>query len=216
MEQIPASRRPHYPPIQRMAILELKAARSWSLEQAARAFLVTAATIASWLKRIDEKGAAALVQLPQPPVNKLPQYVSHVVRRLKTLCPAMGKVKIAQTLARAGLHLGTTTVGRMLKGGEDVAHLTSSADPLPDAGDTVGPSCREGPSEKEATADVSGTLRVPLLPDGTRSAPDTKASKPRVVTAKRPNHLWHADLTLVSTALGFWTSWMPFALPQCW
>jgi transposase len=216
LEQIPASRRPHYPPIQRMAILELKAARSWSLEQAARAFLVTAATIASWLKRIDEKGAAALVQLPQPPVNKLPQYVSHVVRRLKTLCPAMGKVKIAQTLARAGLHLGATTVGRMLKGGEDVAHLTSSADPLPDAGDTVGPSCREGPSEKEATADVSGTLRVPLLPDGTRSVPDTKASKPRVVTAKRPNHLWHADLTLVSTALGFWTSWMPFALPQCW
>ena len=28
----------------------------------------------------------------------------------------MGKVKIAQTLARAGLHVGATTVGRMLKG----------------------------------------------------------------------------------------------------
>jgi transposase InsO family protein len=35
--------------------------------------------------------------------------------RLKTLCPTLGKVKIAQILARAGLHLGATTVGRILK-----------------------------------------------------------------------------------------------------
>ena len=100
-----------------MAILELKAARSWSLERTATTFLVTAATIASWLERLDEKGPAALVQLPQPPVNKFPEFVSRVVRRLKTLCSAMGRVKIAQTLARAGLHLCATTVGRMLKGG---------------------------------------------------------------------------------------------------
>src|SRR5206468_5787202 len=31
MEQIPAHRRPHYPPIERLAILEHRAARSWSL-----------------------------------------------------------------------------------------------------------------------------------------------------------------------------------------
>ena len=99
---------------ERMAILELKAARGWSLEQTAKAFLVTAATIASWMKRLDEDGPDALVQLPVP-VNKFPDFVHYVVQRLKTLCPAMGKVKIAQTLARAGLHLGTTTVGRMLK-----------------------------------------------------------------------------------------------------
>ena len=101
-------------PRERMAILELKAARGWSLEQTAKAFLVTAATIASWMKRLDEEGPDALVQLRQP-VNKFPEFVRYVVQRLKTLCPAMGKVKIAQTLARAGLHLGATTVGRMLK-----------------------------------------------------------------------------------------------------
>lgn len=39
----------------------------------------------------------------------------YTVQRLKTLCPSMGKVKIALTLARAGLDLGSTTVGRMLK-----------------------------------------------------------------------------------------------------
>jgi len=36
------------------------------------------------------------------------------------------------------------------------------------------------------------------------------------VTAKRPNHVWHCDLTTVPTSLGFWTSWFPFSLPQRW
>ena len=35
----------------------------------------------------------------------------HFVQRLKALCPGMGQVKMAQTLARAGLHLGATTKG---------------------------------------------------------------------------------------------------------
>jgi transposase InsO family protein len=114
MAAIPPQRRPHYPPPERLAILELKAARGWSLEQTAKAFLVTAATVASWMKRLDEDGPDALVQLPVP-VNKFPEFVRYVVQRLKTLCPTMGRVKIAQTLARAGLHLGTTTIGRILK-----------------------------------------------------------------------------------------------------
>jgi hypothetical protein len=74
---------------------------------------VTAETIASWLQRIDEEGPKALVQLPEP-VNKFPDFVRAMVQRLKTLCPMLGKVKIAQILARAGLHLGVTTVGRIL------------------------------------------------------------------------------------------------------
>jgi len=43
---------------------------------------------------------------------------------------------------------------------------------------------------------------------------------PRVLSAKKPSQLWHVDLTTVPTALGFWVSWLPFALPQvlpfCW
>jgi transposase len=106
-----------------MAILELKAARGWSLEQTAKAFLVTAATIATWMKRLDEEGPHALVQLRHP-VNKFPELVCYIVQRFKRFCPAMGKVKIAQTLARAGLHLGPTTVGRMLK--EETASLPTT------------------------------------------------------------------------------------------
>jgi transposase InsO family protein len=167
MARIAPHRRPHYPPTERMAILELRAACCWSLEQTARAFQVTATTIASWMKRIDEQGPDALVQLREP-VNKLPDFVRYCVQRLKILCPSMGKVKMAQTLCRAGLHLGPSTVGRILK---------------------------ESPRPKPK--------------------PSTSATG-RVVTSKRPNHVWHIDLTTVSINRGFWTTWLPFALPQRW
>ena len=74
MARIDPHRRPQYPPTGRMAILELRAARNWSLQQTADVFLVTAPTISSWMKRVDEQGPAALVQLREP-VNKFPQFV---------------------------------------------------------------------------------------------------------------------------------------------
>jgi hypothetical protein len=51
MAQIDPQRRPHYPATERMAILELRASRGWSLEQAAKVFLLTADTISSWVRR---------------------------------------------------------------------------------------------------------------------------------------------------------------------
>lgn len=167
--RIDPHRRPHFPATERMAILQLKAARAWSLEQTARVFQLTPATVAAWIKRVDEQGPDALVQLREP-VNRFPDFVHYAVQQLKILCPALGKRKLAETLARAGLHLGTTTVGRMLK--EKPAR----------------PPAREGEAD----------------------------STDRVVTANRPNHVWHVDLTAVPTGAGFWCSWLPFALPQCW
>ncbi len=114
MKRVDPQKRPHYAPTERMAILELRAARAWSAQQTAETFLVTAATIASWMKRVDEDGADALVQIREP-VNRFPDFVRYAVQRLKALCPTLGKAKIAETLCRAGLHLGTTTVGRILK-----------------------------------------------------------------------------------------------------
>ena len=69
MARISPHRRPQYQPVERMAILELRAAQGWSSRQTAKSFLVTDATIASWLKRIDEEGPDALVQLREP-VNR--------------------------------------------------------------------------------------------------------------------------------------------------
>jgi transposase InsO family protein len=167
MLRIPAQRRPHYPPVERLAILELRAARAWSLAQTARSLLVTTATVASWMGRLDEDGPKALVQTPEP-INKFPEFVAYMVKRLKVLCPTMGRVKAAQMLCRAGLHLGPTTIGRIWK-----------------------------------------------EPPRWRPSPATEASG-RIVRAKRPDHIWHCDLSTVPTSFGFWTSWLPFALPQCW
>ncbi len=167
MAQIPPHKRPRYRPGERMAILELRAARGWSIKQTADTFLITEATVSSWMRRIDEKGPDALLQLPEP-VNKFPDFVRYLVRRLKTLCPAMGKVRIAETLCRSGLHLSATTVGRILK-------------------------------EEHR-----------LSPDG------EAASSSQAIVAKRPDHVWHVDLTTVPTSAGFWASWFPFSLPQQW
>ena len=167
MLRIPAQRRPHYSPTERLAILELRAARAWSSAETARRLLVTPVIVASWMSRLDDEGPDALVRLPEP-VNRFPEFVGYLVRRLKTLCPTMGTRKIAQVLCRAGLHLGATTVRRMLK------HR---------------PAPRAFPNLKEVR---------------------------RRVTARRPNELYHVDLSIVPTSMGFWAAWLPFALPQRW
>jgi len=119
--RLPPRRRPFYTPVQRMRILQLKSARAWSCEQAARAFLVDEQTLRSWMRRIDEQGERALIQIADP-VNRFPDFVRYLVKQLKTLLPSMGKVRIAQLLARAGLHLGATTIARIAR----------ETEPLPD------------------------------------------------------------------------------------
>jgi putative transposase len=168
MERIPPQRRPHYLPVDRLAILELRAARAWSLAQTARRLLVTPLTVASWMHRLDDEGPDALVRLEEP-VNRFPDFVAYIVRRLRALCPTMGTRRIARVLCRAGLHLGATTVRRML-------------------------------------AEKADRRRSATAPAATR----------HVVRAKRPNEIWHVDLTTVPTVGGFWVPWLPWALSQRW
>lgn len=118
------------------------------------------------MARIDEDGPHALLRLPEP-VNKFPDLVRYIVQHLKVACPTLGKVKIAEMLCRAGLHLAPTTAGRMLRD-------------------------------------------EPVLPEPIAAA----AAVGPVVTADRPNHVWHIDLTAVPTRLGFWVPWPPAAAQQ--
>lgn len=71
MQRIPPRHRPHYLPTERLAILELRAARGWSQSQTATALLVEPQTIATWMRRLDEQGPDALLRTPQP-VNRSP------------------------------------------------------------------------------------------------------------------------------------------------
>ena len=68
--RVPAHERPFYRPIERMRILNLRAARGWSSKKTAEVFLLNEQTIAWWLHRIDEEGEKALIQL-QEPVKKI-------------------------------------------------------------------------------------------------------------------------------------------------
>lgn len=52
------------------------------------------------MRRLDEGGEAGLVRAEEP-LNKFPDFVAYLVRSLKRTCPALGKKKIAQVLARA-------------------------------------------------------------------------------------------------------------------
>ena len=91
-------KRPHYPPTERMAILELRAARGWSLEQTAKAFLLTSPTVACWGKRLDEEGSEALVQIREP-VNKVPDFVRYAAIKDRVLSPALGRESTAHSLS---------------------------------------------------------------------------------------------------------------------
>jgi transposase InsO family protein len=113
-ERSRSRRRPHYTPVQRMRILQLRAARGWTLEKTARVFLVDLHTLQIWMRRLDERGERNLIQTVEP-VNRYPDFVRNLVRQLKRLFPKMGCERMAQVLARAGLVLGVTTVRRMIR-----------------------------------------------------------------------------------------------------
>ena len=79
MKRIDPKRRPQYPPIERMAILELRAMRGWSKAETARRFCITTDTIRSWLRRADDD---SLLQT-KAPVNRFPDFVRYAVQRIK-------------------------------------------------------------------------------------------------------------------------------------
>ena len=190
LDRIPAASRPHYPPTERHAILALKAMRGWNNTQAAKAFHLCDATVASWLARIEETGSGALVQT-QVPVNKFPDFVGQLVQQLKATCPTMGKVRISQMLAKAGLRLSPSTAKRML-----TRRYSNSLD--------TNPSPTRPVDSNAINTKESG------------SSSNTHDKPARVVTAKYPQHVWHIDLTIVPTALGLWIPWLPFAIGQHW
>ena len=109
--------------VERMAILELRAMRGWNKAETSRHFFVSDDTVRAWLRRVDDD---SLVQT-RTPVNRFPDFVRYAVQQVKLFCPTLGKVKIADMLARAGIHIGKTTVGRILN-----ENLVKPPDPTTD------------------------------------------------------------------------------------
>jgi hypothetical protein len=113
-ERSRSRRRPHYTAVQRMRILQLRAARGWTLEKTVRVFLVDLHTLQIWMRRLDEHGERDVIQTVEP-VNRYPDFVRNLVRQVKRLLPTMGCERMAQVLARAGLVLGVITIRRMIR-----------------------------------------------------------------------------------------------------
>ena len=133
-----------------------------------------------------DEPGSGLVALREP-VNRFPDFIRQVVQQLKCVCPTMGKVRITQLLARTGLQLSPSTVRRFLR-------------------QPIGP--RRGPAEGFSTR-PNAKLDEPSV--------DAGASKTtRSIVAKRPQHVWHIDLTLAPTDVGFWVPWFPFSGLLCW
>jgi transposase InsO family protein len=195
MARLPAERRPHYAPAERLAILTLRAARGWSTAKTARCFLVVPATIRLWLRRCDAEGPEALLRTPTP-VNRFPDFVTGLVQELKAMLPSMGRRRIADVLARAGLHLSATTARRMLR-------APLRAEP-------------EHPDPETATTDCDTTASDTTASDNT----DAEKTRSRSVVAWYPGHVWGCDLTALPIYGGFWLPWLPWSLldswPFCW
>ena len=56
----------------------------------------------------------------------------------------------------------------------------------------------------------------PVKPEDKMADVIEEQTQTRVVTAIRPNHVWHVDLTCMPTGGGFWVPWLPQALIQVW
>ncbi len=98
LQRIAPHRRPPYTAEERMAILQLRAMRGWNKAETARRFFVTDDTMRTWVRRIDDD---SLVDT-RTPVNRFPDFIRYAVQQVKLFCPTLGKVKIADMLARAG------------------------------------------------------------------------------------------------------------------
>ena len=123
--RIDPKKRPHYLPTERLEILAIRAMRGWSNVQVAKRFQITVQTIINWIHGVD-KGKES-VQIPER-TNRYPDFVRYIVQQLKVYCPMLGRCKIADILARAGLHLSASTVKRIVD--ESPIEPTNIDDPV--------------------------------------------------------------------------------------
>src|SRR5690606_18550908 len=113
--------------------------------------------------------------------NRFPDQVRQLVGDLKRTFPTMGRQRMADSLARAGLVLAASTVRR----------ISLEAPPQP----------TEPPSDQPTADDAPGSANT---------------KRPAGIEARYADHVWHCDLTVVPTALGFWLPWFPFAVWLGW
>lgn len=104
---------------QRLKILDWHRAHGKIISLTARHFGIRRATVREWLKRFTVQGILGLVERSRRPQRMRPPTTSPdaiiAVVRLRKQYPAWSKYKLRVMLARQGITLSASTVGRILK-----------------------------------------------------------------------------------------------------
>jgi hypothetical protein len=124
-------RRPDYAPVQRLAILQLRRLRGWSVVQTAEHFVLHPNTVHSWIAAVERGNKSSLFDTALS-WNRIDDAVRWAVQEIRRFCPEpeFGTRTIARHLIRAGIAISRSTVQRVLR--EDT-HTSLAA-----------PTCRDG------------------------------------------------------------------------
>ena len=117
MERIDSRHRNRYTPAERFRIVLFKQTYSLTVEQAARLFVVSSQTIRRWVDQaVREPGRNTIGSLLKavPPLMRYSDVVRDQVAQMEEMGFG-GNLRIAQTLARAGIKLSRETVRRWRK-----------------------------------------------------------------------------------------------------
>ena len=115
-ESLPAHRRPDYRPEQRLAILQLRRLRGWSIRKTAKHFVLHRNTICAWIRAAEGKGHPGLLN-GAVVWNRIDDAVRWAVHELRRLCPEpeFGTRSIARQVFRASIQISRSTVQRVLR-----------------------------------------------------------------------------------------------------
>jgi putative transposase len=115
-ESMPPHQRPDYRPEQRLAILQLRRLRGWSVAQTAQRLVLHPNTLCSWIKALEGDGSTRLF-LGAIVWNRIDDAVRWASHELRRLCPEpeFGTRAIARHLVRAGVAISHSTVQRVLR-----------------------------------------------------------------------------------------------------
>ena len=115
-ESLPPHRRPDYRPEQRLAIVQLRRLRGWSIKKTAKQFALHRNTIRAWIRSAEGKRRPSLLN-GAVVWNRIDDAVRWAIHELRRLCPEpeFGTRSIARQMLRASIQISRSTVQRVLR-----------------------------------------------------------------------------------------------------
>ena len=113
---LPPHRRPDYRPEQRLAILQIRRLRGWSIKKTAKHFVLHHNTVRAWIRAAEGKGRPSLLA-GAVVWNRIDEAVRWGTHELRRICPEQefGTRSIARQVLRASIQISRSTVQRVLR-----------------------------------------------------------------------------------------------------